>query len=331
MEIGKKNGLKVGVIGASGIGQHHARWHTLCGSRVVGFVGTSDTSVARTAERLKDYFGFEGRGYTSITEMLETERPDVVAVTSSYARHKEHALEAIQFGAHVLCEKPLVWDEELTLDEIMADGREVVRAAQLSEALFGMTAQYPACIPMYRELYASERGPMGEVKTIEMEMEVKRRGDRKLFESNWIDVASHPLSMVIALLGRGEIVEGASCRVEETECQASFDYDGESGRTHVSFVLRDVAEGVPLRRFGVNGFLVDWDGFADGDGIYRARLTHKDQSVSGEDFLHTMIREFTESVLSGDVGDTVSAQEALLNLEHQVELLRLSHEGASAA
>jgi predicted dehydrogenase len=325
------NGLKVCVIGASGIGQHHARWHTLCGSRVVGFAGTSDTSVARTTERLKSYFGFGGRGYTHVGEMLEKERPDIVAVASSYTRHKEHTIEALDFGAHVLCEKPLVWDEELTLDQILADGREVARAAEISDGLFCMTAQYPACLTMYRELCVSLHQSISTVETIDMEMEVKRRGPRKLFESNWIDVASHPLSLVIALLGTGIIVEGATCRVEEAECTSSFEYESTTGRSRVSIVLRDIVDGVPLRRFGVNGFMAEGDGFADENGIYRARLTHESQTVSGDDFLHTMIRDFTASVLADSDDVAVGYQDALLNLEHQVDLLRLSRESASAA
>ena len=32
--------LRVGVIGASGIGQHHARWYDLCGCEVAAIVGT---------------------------------------------------------------------------------------------------------------------------------------------------------------------------------------------------------------------------------------------------------------------------------------------------
>lgn len=331
MEAEPDNGLKVCIIGASGIGQHHARWHALCGSRVVGFAGTSDTSVARAAERLKDYFGFGGRGYTSVPEMLEKEGPDIVVVASTYTRHNEHALEALSFGAHVLCEKPLVWDEELTLEEILFAGQEIFRAAERTESLFGMTAQYPACISMYRDLCALGGQPTAEVKRVEMEMEVKRRVTRKLFESNWIDVASHPLSMVIAILGHGVIVDGAVCRVEQDECRALFEYEGLEGRSSVSIVLRDIVDGVPLRRFGVNGFLADWDGFADENGIYRAQLTHGSHTVSGEDFLHTMIREFTASVLSGRDNVLVGHQEALLNLEHQIDLLRISREGASAA
>jgi predicted dehydrogenase len=326
------NGIRVGVIGASGIGQHHARWHTLCGSDVVAFVGSSDASVARTRQRLIEYFGFSGKGYTSVSDMLSQEAPDIVVVASSYALHHLHAMEAIAAGAHVLCEKPLVWDEALSLDHILAEGEEIAAAAHRSSRLFEMTAQYPACLPLYRELYALVEGEMASVEKIEMEMEVKRRGERKLFESNWIDVASHPISLIVALLGKGEIVEGSAlCEVEEAECCASFTFVGDKGTADCSFTIRDIEDGTPVRRFGVNGFLAEWDGFADSAGIYRATLTHGDHVVSGDDFLHTMIQSFTQSVLDGRDDILLGADDALLNLELQVDLLRLARTGASAA
>lgn len=326
------NGLRVGVVGASGIGQHHARWHALCGSDVVAFVGSSDATVEMTRRRLHDYFGFEGRGYTSLTTMLKREAPDIVVVASPYTLHKAHALEAIGAGAHVLCEKPLVWNEDQTLDEILTDGREVVAAASASDRLFGMTAQYPACLPMYRRLYASVQGELSQVETVEMEMEVKRRGERKLWEANWIDVASHPISLVIALLGPGSVVEGtARCVVEETECRAAFRYSGEVGEADCAFTVRDIEDGAPTRQFGANGFLVSWDGFADDEGVYRARLTHGDRSETGDDFLHTMIQSYTTSVLEGRSDVLLGPEEALLNLELQVELLRIARDGADAA
>ena len=99
----------------------------------------------------------------------------------------------------------------------------------------------------------------------------------------------------------------------------------------MSFVIRDIEEGTPVRRFGINGFLADWVGFADSDGIYRATLTHGSDSVSGDDFLHTMIQSFTTSVLDGSTDAIIGPDEALLNLEHQVDLLRLARDGAEAA
>ena len=332
MDKTRDNGLRVGVIGASGIGKHHARWHAMSGSRVVGIVGTSEPSIARAAGQMKDDFGFDGIGYTSVREMLETESPDIVAVTSPYTCHKEHAMEAVASGAHVLCEKPLVWDESHSLDRIIGEGRELMAEAGSTDALFGMTAQYPSSLPMYRELYERDRGTLETIETFEMEMEVKRRGERRLFERNWIDVASHPISLVIGFLGQGEIVWGsAECLVEEAECCASFDYKSAAGTTKVSFVIRDIEEGIPLRRFGVNGFCVDWDGYADADGIYRAVLKHQDHRVNGKDFLHAMIGGFTDEVLNGKKNLIVGGADALLNLEHQVDLLRLARERTQVA
>lgn len=325
------NGLSVAVIGESGIGQHHARWHTVCGSEVVAFVGTSDASVMRTLQRLADYFGFQGRGYKSVPEMLAQEQPDIVTVGSPHNHHKEHALSAIEAGAHVLCEKPLFWDEDLPPDRILADGSEITAAALASDRLFGVTAQYPVCLPMYRELYRIVRGDLTVVESVDMEMEVQRLGERKLFDQNWIDVASRPLSLVIAFLGRGAILpDTAECCVEEDTSRASLVYLGDQGEAKVAFTIRDITDGVPLRRFGVNGLMVDWDGFADAEGVYRATLRHGEHSVSGDDFLHMMIQAFMFSVLEGRTDVLLGAPEALLNLEMQVELLRLARTGADA-
>jgi hypothetical protein len=72
----------------------------------------------------------------------------------------------------------------------------------------------------------------------------------------------------------------------------------------------------------VNGFIVNWEGYADDQGIYRAKLTHGEHEITCNDFMHTLIERFTlaargrggEVIVPGDAG--------LLNLEFQVELLR---------
>ena len=58
----KMAALRAAVIGARGIGKHHAKWLHYEGCDVVAFVGTSDETVIKTGEILRDLFGFEGRG-----------------------------------------------------------------------------------------------------------------------------------------------------------------------------------------------------------------------------------------------------------------------------
>jgi hypothetical protein len=155
-----------------------------------------------------------------------------------------------------------------------------------------------------------------------MEMEVKGRKGPKSREDIWIDLASHPLSLVMGFLPGGKMDwHTAQCVIAERENRASFDYVTDQGRCAVSFVLRDIDAGTPCRRFGVNDFLVDWSGYADEAGIYRARLSHGDHYVTCDDFLHILIAQFA-AVVCGDGGQVVvSAEDALLNLRYQIELL----------
>lgn len=317
--------LKVGVVGASGIGLHHARWHHLSGSEVVAFVGTSEASCQKTAARLTEYFGFAGRGYTDLAEMLEKEKPDIVDVCSPYHLHRDHVETALNAGCHVVCEKPLSWDVDKSLDEILADGQHIVECAKKANRLLVMSAQYPACIPIYKAFYAQQRGQWDDVLRISMEMEVKGRKGSKSWEEIWIDLASHPISLAMGFLPDYEIDwQRAKSVITERENYAQFDLVGQGKRCGVEIVLRDIDAGTPKRVFGVNDFLVNWEGFADVDGVYRAKLTHGDVSVQCNDFMHILIEDFAKEV-AGEQGMVwVSGEDALKNLHAQVALLRLA-------
>ncbi len=317
------DGLKVAVIGASGIGQHHARWHHLSGAQVVAFAGTSEESCARTRSQLQAYFGFDGRAYTDVAQMLATEQPDVVDVSSPFNLHREHAIMALESGCHVVCEKPLCWDVDRDLDDILADGRAVVHSAEQAGKSLVMSAQYPAGISVYRDFYTRVRGTWDAIGSLEMEMEVKGRGGPKAREDIWIDVASHPLSLVLGFLPGGEVDWATvSCTIGERENCAGFEVVTPDGRCDVRFVLRDIDEGIPVRQFGVNGFLVNWEGFADDEGIYRARLVHEDEAVICRDFMHILIDEFGKHVRGEDGRVVVSSADALKNLQYQIALLK---------
>ena len=48
--------------------------------------------------------------YTNAEEMLEKEKPDLVSVCVPNCFHKEYTLMALNYGANVLCEKPLAFN-----------------------------------------------------------------------------------------------------------------------------------------------------------------------------------------------------------------------------
>ena len=320
--------LRVAVIGASGIGQHHARWYALTGCDVVAFAGSSAASCEKTRARLVEYFGFSGRAYWDVARMLREEQPDIVDVSCPYDLHRDYALAALEAGAHVLCEKPLCWDVKKDYGRILADGRDVLEGARKAGRLLGVSAQYPAVIPTYRAFYERVRGPLKKVERISMEMETKGRKGPKFHDQIWIDMASHPLSLAIGFLPGGRIdYDTATCVIAERENRAYFDYVSPSGRCAVDLVLRDIDEGAPARRFGVNGFTVDWGGYADAQRIYRAVLRHGEEEVRCNDFLHILIEEFASAVQGRGGRVVVTGEDGFLNLKCQVELLRRAARG----
>lgn len=94
--------MKIGIIGTGGIATNaHIPHYIEAGADVVAVMN-------RTRERgeaVARHFGIE-RVYDTVTDMLDSEQLDAVSVCTPNALHKDHVIEALDAGCHVLCEKP---------------------------------------------------------------------------------------------------------------------------------------------------------------------------------------------------------------------------------
>lgn len=296
---------RVAVIGARGIGKHHAKWYHLSGAEVVAFAGTSEETCKATAETLSALFGFRGRAYWDVEAMLEQERPDVVDVCSPPDLHKVHTLMALETGAHVLCEKPLVWDEAMSPAQTLADGEEMVRTAKAGGKLLGICTQYVSAIVPYRGIYEEARGLLGEIQAFSMRIESKGSPWRKV-ERIWVDLASHPLSVLLGWIPDAQLdpgtVRGA---VVEDRVWATFDVfveDRQKGASDrpIRVEIHTANSGTPQRRLGVNGLLVDVEGRNNAEGVFRTALRYGGKEWMIEDLMHTTIRGFLSAVQKND-------------------------------
>lgn len=108
--------IKVGIIG-TGFG---ARVHAPMFQEHPNFEVQAIASVARgRTEDIKAQTGLE-QVYTDWKEMLAKEELDLVAVTSAPFLHHEMVLEALRSGKDVLCEKPMAFDAQQSLEMIQA-------------------------------------------------------------------------------------------------------------------------------------------------------------------------------------------------------------------
>lgn len=114
--------MKIGIIGTGGIATSaHIPHYMTAGADVVAVMN-------RTRERgeaVARQFGIE-RVYETVEEMLTHEQLDAVSVCTPNALHKDHVIQALDAGCHVLCEKPPAISEH-EADEMLQAARRAGR------------------------------------------------------------------------------------------------------------------------------------------------------------------------------------------------------------
>ena len=90
--------------------------------------------------------------------------------------------------------------------------RTLVDLARQTNLLLGVCTQYAASLPNYRQLYEEAREALATVESFYAEMETLARGRHRSAAEVWIDMAPHPLSMLLAWMPDG-VIEPESLRV----------------------------------------------------------------------------------------------------------------------
>lgn len=330
--------MTVGIIGASGIGKHHAKWFTTAGCRVVAFTGTTPASLAKTAVTLENLCGVTGRGYTDYREMLDNESLDIVCICSPPEAHLKQLIDVLSAGCHVYCEKPVTWlSSDLLqtplppcpdpatnvvfhpyLTSLLEKTRDALALVKPNR-VFGMNAQYVAAQETFRFLYESHRGPLNAVDSVYFLLESKGISGRyNSFEGIWIDMAPHAISQIIAWIPDGAFTPASVvCDVRAEQTRAAFQY----GSCAVEVELGKNTVSTPKRRFAVNGFVVDYEGRADENGVYRTFLNHGGHTIQMDDLMQLSVQRFLMAITTPGVRPFVGPEEALKNLELSMMIL----------
>ncbi len=98
--------VKVGVIGCGGIadGKHLPALKKLKSVKISGLCDI----IIEKAQDFKEKYGDEDtKIYTDYKELLEDKTIDVVYVCTPNSSHAEISIKAMEFGKHVMCEKPM--------------------------------------------------------------------------------------------------------------------------------------------------------------------------------------------------------------------------------
>jgi predicted dehydrogenase len=307
---------RVAVIGASGIGKHHAKWWHLEGARVCAFAGTSEDSVASTSETLKELFPFEGRGYTDVDAMIAAESPEIVDVCSPPARHYEHVKTALAAGCHVLCEKPFVYDSTLETEVLIGQARELAGIAEREDRRLGLCTQYTVGAGHFCRLWGALHAGK-PITHYHGHLESPAKGRTPDPGRVWIDLAPHVISGAQAISPNGEIDwETVKICFSGYEARAEFDVRLPSGACiRCDVITRNRTEPPSnVRHFKLNGYAFNVEGDKDEEGVYCARIETPGGNYLEPDFMRALIGAFLEGQPIADAAHAVTNTEWLLGI-----------------
>jgi len=306
---------RVAVVGASGIGKHHAKWWNLEGAEVCAFVGSSDASMAKTREALCAMIPFTGRGYLSLDQLISTESPDIVDVCSPADHHYAHTRMALEAGVDVLCEKPFVYDSGLAHEELLEQAQELDALARRQGRLLGVCTQYTVCARYILGMWA-ESHPGEPIRKYSGRIDSPARGRAADPARVWVDLAPHPLSVMQVVFPDGEI--------DWTSLATVFDgYDAHATFTlkvagaapvDCEITVRNAEGGGNLRLFTFNDTAYQIEGENDAQGVYNARIETAQGNRIAPDMMRLVIREFLAGKPAADGASGAVNLELLLGI-----------------
>ena len=189
--------LRVAVIGArrvrNGTGPFLARQAARAGAKVVAVLGTRPASARKAVEDLSAD-GIAAEPYTDYREMFEDAQPDAVIVASPVGTHRPWLQAALDAGAHVYCEKPLMTGpaERVT---------DIARHFAAADLVLAENCQWPYALPAFRRLHAGV--DPGAAERFRMLLAPSMRGIAR-----WQETLSHPISLLqVAAPGPAELDE----------------------------------------------------------------------------------------------------------------------------
>lgn len=128
--------IRAAVVGAGFAGNLHAESLNATGRVDIAAVVALDGAAA-----LADRYG--AVAYTSLADMLEIEKPDLVSLAIPNRFHADAAVAAARSGAHVICEKPLAQN--------LADAERMIQACEGADRLL-LYGEELCFAPMYRRV-----------------------------------------------------------------------------------------------------------------------------------------------------------------------------------
>lgn len=150
--------LKIALIGCGRISFKHIEGY-ISNQANLDLIGVCDPVIERTEAKAAEYKKAiptaHVREYADYREMLIQNKPDIVTIATESGKHRQIAIDCLNAGCHVICEKPMA------LSTI--DAQEMIDCAEKNNKKLSVCFQNRFNAPVQKLRKAQEAGRFGRI------------------------------------------------------------------------------------------------------------------------------------------------------------------------
>ena len=104
--------MKIAILGATGIGQFHARNFNKLGVEICSILCSSNTSGKATSKYLKESLDLNVEYFDNLELLISKSKPEAVVISTPNELHYDQILHVLDNKIPIFCEKPLFWNKD---------------------------------------------------------------------------------------------------------------------------------------------------------------------------------------------------------------------------
>jgi hypothetical protein len=206
--------FRVAVLGYKGIGKHHIQVLKKLGVIICGILTSSETSGTFATNEIQKEFGIHTKAYTNLDNLIFNSKPQAIHICTPNELHFSNILKAFDKNIPVLCEKPLIWNESITKEEI--DKKLLAISNHPNRRIFLNTSN--------SSIISQIRNSLTNIKNVRsFEFEFDTNGKYK-FNNIAFDLFPHGLAMLQEIAGTSTRFNDFAEYIEEHKYACTFKY-----------------------------------------------------------------------------------------------------------
>ena len=230
--------LNVAVVGCGEVANTHFRaWKTESSAEVVAVSDLNENLAKKAIEKWSI-----PRYYTSMTELLKSEKVDIVDLCTPPQTHAPLAIEVMESGVNVTIEKPMTMTPK--------DAEKIVECQKKTGVKAGVIHNWLFESPIVEAKSIVANGRLGDVYDVEVEA-ISTKEDlmaadkdhwcHKLPGGRFSEMLAHPIYLVRHFLGEFEVDNVFVSKIGDypwmisDELVATFKVNNKFGRVYASF------------------------------------------------------------------------------------------------